>query len=132
MREPTWLLRSVIDAVHDMQLAEHGGPSGLRDEGSLDSALARPRNLYAHNQPDLCDLAASYAFGLCRNHPYVDGNKRTAFLAAYIFLKINNLSITANEVDATQAVLALASGQSSETDFAEWLRRNTQKSDDVS
>jgi death-on-curing protein len=126
MSEPVWVMRSVIDAMHDMQLAEHGGASGVRDEGLLESALARPQNLHAYGESNLCALAAAYAFGLARNHPYVDGNKRTAFLAAYVFLKINGISLTATEIDATAAMLNLASGTIDEGSFADWLRANTQ------
>lgn len=125
MSQPLWVMRSVIDAMHDMQLAEHGGASGIRDEGLLESALARPQNLHAYGEGDLCALAAAYAFGIARNHPYVDGNKRTAFLAAFVFLKINGLVLVANEVDATQAVLGLASGVDDEDTFTSWLRANT-------
>lgn len=124
MSAPIWLLRRVLDAVHDMQLAEHGGAPGVRDEGLLESALARPINLHAYGEPDLCRLAAAYAFGIVRNHPFIDGNKRTGFLAAYIFLKINGSDLIADEVEATAAVLALASSESNEEDFAEWLRAN--------
>lgn len=125
MSQPVWVMRSVIDAMHDMQLAEHGGASGIRDEGLLESALARPQNLHAYGEGDLCALAAAYAFGIARNHPYVDGNKRTAFLAAFVFLKINGLVLVANEVDATQAVLGLASGVDDEDTFTSSLRANT-------
>jgi len=124
MSEPAWLLRSVIDAIHDMQLAEHGGAAGVRDVGLLDSALARPINTYSYGTTDLCDLAASYAYGLIKNHPYIDGNKRIAFLAAYTFLKINGLTLKADEISATQFVLGLASGEINEDEFADWLRRN--------
>lgn len=122
MTEPAWVLRSVTDAVHDAQLAEHGGAAGLRDMDMLESALARPVNLHAYGETDICRLAAAYAFGIARNHPFVDGNKRTAFLAAYVFLRINGFELIANEVDATAAVLALAAGESDEKDFAQWLR----------
>ncbi len=124
MSEPVWLLRSVIDAVHDAQLAEHGGAAGLRDEGALDSALARPINLHAYGQSDIFRLAAAYAFGIVRNHPFVDGNKRTAFLAAYVFLRVNGHQLEADEISAATAVLALASGESSEDEFSEWLKAN--------
>ena len=125
MNNPVWVLRSVIDAIHDMQLAEHGGASGVRDEGLLASALARPINVHAHGETDLCTLAATYAFGIVRNHPYVDGNKRTAFLAAYTFLRMNGLEMVADEISATTAMLALAAGDSGEDEFAAWLRANT-------
>ena len=121
MSEPIWVLRSVIEAVHDMQLVEHGGGAGVRDAGMLESALARPVNLHAYAETGICRLAAAYAFSLARNHPFVDGNKRTAFLAAYIFLRINGLELIAEEADAAAAVLALAAGDSGEQDFAQWL-----------
>lgn len=126
MSTPIWVLRTVIDAMHEMQLAEHGGAPGIRDEGLLESALARPVNAHAYGEADLCALAASYAFGIACNHPYVDGNKRTAFLAAYVFLSINGLELVAEEVDATTTMLAVAAGQSSESAFADWLRANVQ------
>lgn len=125
MSPPVWLLRSVIDAVHDAQLAEHGGAEGLRDEGALDSALARPVNLHAYGETDIFRLAAAYAFGIARSHPFVDGNKRTAFLAAYIFLSINGHELEASEIDAVTAVLALAAGKMSEDEFARWLREKS-------
>ena len=125
MNEPTWVLRSVVDAMHDAQLTEHGGAPGVRDEGLLASALARPRNLHAYDETDLCTLAAAYAFGIARNHPFVDGYKRTAFLAAYVFLRINGLELTADEVGVTVAMMALAAGETTEAAFADWLRSNT-------
>jgi death-on-curing protein len=121
---PIWLLRSLIDAVHDAQIAEHGGADGLRDEGALDSALARPVNLNAYGETDVFRLAAAYGFGIVRNHPFVDGNKRTAFLAAYVFLHINGHEIIVDEVGAATTVLALAAGEIGEDEFSEWLRRN--------
>lgn len=126
MNNPVWVLRSVIDAIHDMQLAEHGGAPGVRDEGLLESALARPVNTHGHGEADFCTLAANYSFGIVRNHPYVDGNKRTAFLAAYVFLRMNGLELMADEVSATTAMLALTAGDSSEDEFAAWLRANTE------
>ena len=124
MTEPTWVLRSVIDAVHDMQLAEHSGATGIRDEGLLDSALARPKNMFAYGETDLCVLAATYAAGIAHNHPYVDGNKRTAFLAAYIFLQINGQELNASEIDTTSTMVALAAGEIDKEAFADWLRAN--------
>ncbi|MCC6779934.1 MAG: type II toxin-antitoxin system death-on-curing family toxin, partial [Hyphomicrobiales bacterium] len=124
MTAPAWLLRSVIDAVHDAQLAEHGGAAGLRDEGALDSAFARPANLHAYGETDIFHLAAAYAFGIVRNRPFVDGNKRTAFLAAYVFLCINGHVLEVDEVGAATAVLALAADEISEDEFSEWLRVN--------
>jgi death on curing protein len=125
VNEPIWVLRSVVDAMHDAQLTEHGGASGVRDEGLLDSALARPRNLHAYGETDLCALGAAYAFGIARNHPFVDGNKRTAFLAAYVFLRVNGLELTADEVGVTISMMALAAGETTEAAFAGWLRSNT-------
>lgn len=122
MKQPFWILRAVINAMHDMQLAEHGGASGVRDEGMLESALARPVNQHSYGETDLCRLAAAYAFGIIRNHPFVDGNKRTGFLAAYVFLKINGVDLVADEVETTTAVMALASGENDEAQFADWLR----------
>ena len=97
----------------------------MRDSGLLDSALARPLNLHGHGENDRCTLAASYAFGIVRNHPFVDGNKRTAFLTAYVFLRLNGLDLVADEVDATTAMLALAAGKMPEAEYAKWLRGNT-------
>ena len=125
MSEPTWLARAEADAMHDMQLAEHGGSPGTRDEGLLESALARPRNAYAYGETDLCALAAGYAFGVVRNHPYIDGNKRTAFLAAYAFLGANGLELTAAEADTLSTMVALAAGQIDEEAFSTWLRDHT-------
>jgi death-on-curing protein len=111
--------------VHDAQLAEHGGAAGIRDPGLLQSALTRPRNLHAYGETDLCRLAAAYASGIVRNHPFVDGNKRTAFLAAYVFLGLNGLDLGADEAVAATTMLALASGEMEETAFADWLRAHT-------
>lgn len=124
MTEPVWLLRRAVEAMHDAQLAEHGGAAGLRDEGMLEAALARPMNTYAYGETDLCVLAAAYAFGIARNHPFVDGNKRTAFLAAYVFLRLNGLQLDASEVDATRSMLALAAGETPQDEFALWLKSN--------
>jgi death on curing protein len=123
--EPKWLLRATVDAMHDMQLAEHGGGSGTRDAGLLESALARPRNLDGYGTRDPHDLAAAYAQGIVGNHPYVDGNNRTALLAAYVFLSINGWKIMASEIDVVRAMLALAEGITTEAEFADWLRSVT-------
>ncbi len=120
-----WLDLRVVLAVHDRQLAEHGGGSGIRDAGLLDSALARPQHASAYDEPDLCTLAALYAGGIVRNHPFVDGNKRTAFLAAYIFLGRNGLRLIAPEDDAARQMIALAAGDLAEDAFAAWLRDHT-------
>ena len=120
-----WLDRRLLVLLHDESLATHGGSSGLRDAGLLDSALARPANLMAYGQPDLADLAASYAFGLAKNHPFVDGNKRAAFLAVGLFLGINGHRLTASQAEATVAVFGLAAGEIDEPNFAAWLRDHT-------
>ncbi len=125
MKCPVWVLPSVVEAIHDAQCAEHGGALGIRDVGLLDSGLARPRNLHAYGETDLCALAAAYASGIVRNHPFIDGNKRTAFLAAYVFLGLNGLDLAADEVEAAAAMLSLASGDIKEDAFAEWLRKHT-------
>jgi death-on-curing protein len=109
-------------AVHDRQLAEHGGGTGVRDRGGLESALARPRNRWEYGDADLAALAAAYAFGIARNHPFVDGNKRTAWTVANIFLALNELELTFDEVDAIRTVEALAAGALSEEELADWFR----------
>ena len=120
-----WVDKRALLLLHAESLAEHGGRVGLRGEGLLDSALAHPLNLVGYGEPDFADLAASYAFGLAKNHPFVDGNKRAAFLSAGLFLALNGFRLTASQVDATQAMLALAAGELSEVEFARWLRANT-------
>lgn len=119
-----WVSKTALLMLHDESLALHGGASGVRDEGLLDSALNRPVNLANYDDPDAAELAASYAFGLAKNHAFVDGNKRAAFLAAGLFLHINSQRLMASQVEATQAVLALAAGQLTEAQFAQWLRQH--------
>ena len=121
MKEPTWLLRSVVEAVHASQIAEHGGLPGLRDAGLLDSALARPKILFTYGVVDVGALAAAYALGLIRKHAFNDGNKRIAFLAAYVFLRINGLKLIAPEDEATATFVDLAAGRISEPELAAWL-----------
>lgn len=115
--------RSVLGA-HAKSLAAYGGADGMRDEGLFESALARAQNLAAYGEPDMFDLAASYAFGIVRNHPFVDGNKRTAFVTASLFLELNGWSLRAEEPEATATMLAFASGEVGESAFADWLRNN--------
>ena len=119
-----WIDKRLLLLLHDESLALHGGASGLRDEGLLDSALARPLNLLAYGDPSLAELAAAYGFGLAKNHPFVDGNKRTAFLAVGLFLRLNGQRLTASQPDATLTVLRVAASEISESDFAAWLRDN--------
>lgn len=122
MREPVWIEAELALAIHDRQLAEHGGPIGLRDAWGLDSALARPRNHWAYGERDLSALAAAYAYGIARNHPFVDGNKRTAWVLARLFLVLNGTSISFAPEDAVRVVLQLAASKLDEAEFAAWLR----------
>jgi len=117
-----WLLKGVVIAMHGEQIAEHGGSPGIRDAGLLSSALASPQNQAVYGEPSVFDLAAAYAFGIIRNHPFVDGNKRTGFLAAYVFLDLNGWELMASEAEAAAAVLALAASEMDEAGFADWLK----------
>jgi len=131
-REPQWLLESSVLAIHHEQLAEHGGLDGVRDPGLLSSALMRPRNLFAYT-PDAADLqalAASYAFGIARNHPFLDGNKRTAYVACRTFLIINGADFQASPSEKYDTFLALAEGQLTEDDLAAWLREHAPHPDE--
>lgn len=122
-REPTWLSRRLVEAIQLDQLRQHGGSPGLRDENLLESALARPRmRLDYEPDSDLATLAASYAFGLAKNHAFVDGNKRIAFAALFTFLGVNGLEFEATEKDAVRTILALASGEIDESQLAAWIR----------
>jgi death-on-curing protein len=120
--EWVWVTRQVVEAVHERQLAEHGGGTGVRDEGALQSALARPQNLSLYEEPDLAGLAASLAFGLARNHPFVDGNKRSAWVAARLFLRLNGGELRFYKAEATIMVQRLAAGELSEAEVAGWFR----------
>ena len=125
MIEPLWLDERDALVLHERLLALHGGAAGLRDAGLLESALARPRQLHAYaDAPDAIDLAAAYTAGLVRNHPFIDGNKRTGFVVGVLFLELNGYTFTASEADAAQAVLALAAGALDETGYAAFLRAN--------
>ena len=119
-----WVDKQALLLLHDESLAEHGGAAGIRDEGLLGSALGRPLNLDAYGTPDFADLAASYAIGLAKNHAFVDGNERTAFLAAGVFLHLNGYQLGVSQVDATLTMLAVASGELGEAGFAAWLRQH--------
>jgi death-on-curing protein len=120
--ELSWLDTAVALAIHDRQLAEHGGGSGVRDAGLLESALARPVNRWGYGEDDPARLAAAYAYGVARNHPFVDGNKRTAWVLARLFLALNAHELRFTPEDAIQTVLALAAGELSEEDLADWFR----------
>jgi death-on-curing protein len=117
-----WITRRALELLHNESLSLHGGAAGLRDEGLLESALARPLNLSAYGDPDVAALAAAYGVGLAKNDAFVDGNKRAAFLAVGLFLGLNGYRLTTTQVDATLTMLAVAAGETDEDQFAEWIR----------
>lgn len=127
MKRWVWLHREIILAVHEHQLAEHGGAAGLRDQGLLESALARPENLVAYGKPDSADLAAAYGYGLSRNHAFIDGNKRTGFVATELFLELNGYALAADDVECVVTMLAVAAGEITEAEFAAWIRDHAAK-----
>jgi death-on-curing protein len=122
----TWIATEVLYAVHEEQLAEHGGLAGLRDANALESAVARAEQLAHYGTPDAADLAAAYGFGIARNHPFSDGNKRTAFVAVELFLSLNGFELVASDADCVITMLGLAAGDVKESAFAEWIRTHTQ------
>ena len=126
MKELIWIADGVVLAIHRRQLAEHGGLDGIRDEGLLQSALYRPQNLLAYSEspPDVASLAAAYAYGIVKNHPFVDGNKRTAYVVMRTFLKLNGYDIQASSEEKYQIWIALAAGTLSEEELAEWIRKH--------
>jgi death-on-curing protein len=131
VKEPIWLIKSAVIAVHDMMIARFGGSAGIRDEGLIDSALARPANKYHYdNDADLTKLAAAYADGIVQNHPFVDGNKRTGFIAAYMFLDLNGFKLIADEVSATAMTLSLAASEIDAEDYGTWLAGNIEMGTD--
>jgi death on curing protein len=119
-----WLSKQIVLAIHDEQLAEHGGAAGVRDEGLLESALARPLNHASYGDPDIAELAALYASGVVRNHPFVDGNKRTGYVMLETFLELNGATFPVSDADAVIATLKLAAGDSSDEEFIAWVRSN--------
>ena len=121
-----WLTRRIILDIHDEQLREHGGASGVRDEGLLEGALARPLNLAAYGEPGTAELAACYAIAIARNHPFIDGNKRAAFMAMVLFPALNGLELEAPMVEATVTMLQMAAGDMPEDEFTAWVRAHTQ------
>lgn len=123
-----WISKALTLAIHNRQLSEHGGGSGVRDEALLDSALARPQQLYAYGEPppDFADLAASVAFGISRNHPFVDGNKRTAAVVCEVFIELNGGTLLADDLELYTQYIGLADGSITETEFAQWLRARIQ------
>jgi len=124
MSEPFWLSSQMIVAIHDEQLTIHGGAAGLRDEGVLASVLDRPRNKWTYEQAEMAELAAAYAFGIARNHPFIDGNKRAALLALYTFLGVNGIEFDVPEAEAASIILSLAAGEVSEESLTRWIRDN--------
>ena len=129
-RERTWVAVEVAVAAHAEQIAEHGGGDGVRDERLLESAMARPQNLAAYGEADVAALAAAYAFGIARNHPFVDGNKRTAAVVSETFLALNGHGLTASDAELVVAFLALAAGELTEDEMADWFRERLETPDD--
>lgn len=127
MKEPHWIAKEVVLAIHEQSLSQHGGSVGIRDEGLLDSALGRPLNLFAYEKPTIFALAASYAAGIIRNHPFIDGNKRIGFVIGAVFLERNGYELAALEEEATITTLALAASEIKESDYAAWLERNSKR-----
>src|SRR5690242_3760744 len=126
MRQPRWISRRALLYLHSASLATFGGSTGIRDEGLLESAFARPQNRFLYMpESDLSELAASYGFGIAKNHPFVDGNKRAAFHSVGLFLSINRYELVADQLDAIQTMMSLAAGELSEGDFAVWIRNHT-------
>ena len=122
-----WIASKVLQMVHDEQLSEHGGLAGLRDVNAFESAIARPQQLANFGSPDVAELAAAYGFGIARNQPFADGNKRTAFVAVELFLALNGYELTASDADSIVTVLSVSSGHTEETEFAAWIRANLQQ-----
>ena len=127
MSEIVWLTSDLVQAIHATQLRLFGGPSGLRDEGALESALGRPVNRAAYGEADLAELAAAYAFGIAKNHPFIDGNKRAALLALITFLGLNDVDFVADEAQAAAVIVGLAAGEIDEAGLARWIRDNWPK-----
>ena len=126
-KAPRWITEREALGIHDRLLAAHGGAAGLRDEGLLQSALARPCQHYAYSTPDIIELAAIYTKGIVQNHPFVDGNKRTGFTVGVVFLELNRFEFKASEENVIQTVLALAAGDLDEAGYASWLRSNVKR-----
>lgn len=127
MSSPIWVLKSTVLKIHDAQIAEHGGLMGLRDEGLLESALSHPQNLYSYSKSSLFELATAYAERIAQNHPFMDGNKRTAYVVMVLFLKLNGYELIATKEERVIQLVQLASSKISAADFATWLEKNTSK-----
>ena len=123
-QEPKWVAASVVLAIHDEQLAEHGGGAGVRDQGLLDSALSRPRNLFAYENAGMPQLAAAYAYGICKNHPFIDGNKRTSLVVAELFLALNGQALDAADVECVIVWQKLAAGEVDEKGLSQWFAQH--------
>jgi death-on-curing protein len=122
MKEPVWILSATLIAVHDAQIAEHGGGEGIRDENLLESALAHPRNLFLYESPSVFDLAAAYASRIVGNHPFIDGNKRVGYMAMRLFLVLNGYDITASQEEKVRVIMELAAGDLPEKELSGWIR----------
>lgn len=127
MSDWIWIDPDVLLAAHDEQLEEHGGPSGIRDRGLLESAMGRPQNLAAYGNPDAAALSAAYGFGLAKNHAFVDGNKRIAFVALELFLALNGFELTADDMQCVLIMLSVGSGSFSEDELADWIRKHSKR-----
>lgn len=125
MSEPVWVDKAIVLAIHDEQIAEHGGPTGVRDIGLLESALDRPINLYNYEHADLIELAASYGYAIARNHPFTDGNKRTSAVVTELFLALNGVTLTASDAAVVTTWVAIADKKMDENEFVSWLRANS-------
>lgn len=127
MTEPAWLTIEILEAIHEAQLVEHGGPAGVRDRGMLESAIGRAQNKWAYEGADLASLADAYGFGVARNHPFVDGNKRTALMAIFVFLGLNDVDFDVPEAEFAAVILGLAAGEIGEEGLTRWIRDNWPK-----
>jgi len=127
VKEPLWIPAEAVVAIHGELLAEYGGVPGIRDQNLLEATLARPRHLLAYGEPDLFELAAAYAYGFARNHPFVDGNKRMAMASLAVFLEINGRALEADKVDTIDTILELAKGTLTQRELAAWIRANSRR-----
>jgi len=125
MNEPLWISEQIVRFIHDCQIQQHGGSLGIRDENLLSASLARPRHLFAYTQPSLFELAAAYGYGLAKNHPFIDGNKRTAFMVMYVFLGLNRYLLEVPDREVVQMMERLATDEETQEDLAQWLEKNS-------